>query len=170
MHPGGCWLGDAVPCAHRNIMARTGHQISENVGESQSPMLKDSLMSHRRRGRFLSLGLLGVLHLREPADMRQISSRLTEAGTGGHDSAAVLRVRAEIIGSHTYGIGGRSQPVLIMISPSISTRTRTGSQWVQSPRHGDPIANPKQPNRRGTAAHHAALEELAPLPTHTTPP
>ena len=46
-------------------------------------MLKYSLMSHRRRGRFLSLGLLGVLHLREPADMRQISSRLTEAGTGG---------------------------------------------------------------------------------------
>jgi hypothetical protein len=36
-----------------------------------------------------------------------------------------LRVRVEIIGSQKCGIVGKSQSVLIMINPIISTRTRT---------------------------------------------
>jgi hypothetical protein len=34
-------------------------------------------------------------------------------------------VRVEIMGSQNCGIVGKSQPVLMMINPIISTRTRT---------------------------------------------
>jgi hypothetical protein len=61
-----------------------------------------------------------------------------ERGGGGGDSAAVdcrthggrttltlpTRVRVEIMGSQKCGIVGKSQSILIMIHPIISTRTR----------------------------------------------
>jgi hypothetical protein len=47
--------------------------------------------------------------------------------SGSHPSFAYLRVRVERMGWQTCRIVGESQPVLIMISPIISTRTRSSS-------------------------------------------
>eukprot|EP01047_Picozoa_sp_COSAG01_P003248 COSAG01_NODE_94_length_26962_cov_9.110933_32_plen_257_part_00 len=45
--------------------------------------------------------------------------------TPHYRSACMLRVRVEIMGSQKCGTVGESQPVLMMINPSISTRSRT---------------------------------------------
>jgi hypothetical protein len=48
-----------------------------------------------------------------------------QPGTTSTMSGRRIRVRVEIMGSQTCRIVGKSQPVLIMINPMISTRTRT---------------------------------------------
>jgi hypothetical protein len=51
-----------------------------------------------------------------------------------------LRVRVELMGSHKCRIVGKSQPVLVVINPIISTRTRNtgrkGVGWGAPPRQG----------------------------------
>ena len=54
-------------------------------------------------------------------------------------SRRALRVRVEIMGSHKCGTVGESQPVLTMINPNISTRTRIDAPCMPCLRHGDPI-------------------------------
>jgi hypothetical protein len=58
-----------------------------------------------------------------------------------HVPRAVLRVRVEIMGSPKFRSVGKSQCVLIMIDPIVSTRTRTPSR----------LASPAAAHARGAA-------------------
>jgi hypothetical protein len=83
--------------------------------------------------------LVGALSPPAPVDtLPAVTEHVEKGGGGGVDSAAVdcrphggrttltlpTRVRVEIMGSQKCGIVGKSQSILIMIHPIISTRTR----------------------------------------------
>jgi hypothetical protein len=85
--------------------------------------------------------------------MQRAAPSQPSRGRGAWPRGDELRVRVEIMGPAKYENAGKSQSVLIMINPIISTRTRTQG-----------VSSPHRPMGGGGCAHSGAWESHAAVP------